>query len=105
MLLISSVFFSSALHLTFVFTHSIVEKTIITETTSEEPKCYRLLTQYSMHISPGAVYEFYEKVYYWAQLTLSIVVPTVVMLICSVLIVTRFTFKRTISREDRDDGS
>ncbi|KHN79813.1 hypothetical protein Tcan_07570 [Toxocara canis] len=93
-LLISSVFLSSTLHLTFICTHSIIETAIIVDMQSDDStKCYWLVTQYAMQISAGAVYEFYEKIYYWTQLTLSIVVPTVVMLICSLLIVTRFTFK------------
>ncbi|VDK47963.1 unnamed protein product [Anisakis simplex] len=90
-LLLSSVFLSSTLHLTFIYTNSVIETPIIQEIRSNpSTSCYRLMVRYSMQISSGAVY---EKLYYWTQLLLSIVIPTIVMLICSVLIVTQFTFK------------
>lgn len=38
-------------------------------------------------------YEVIQKVYYWIQTTVAIIIPTVAMLVCSILIVKQFTFK------------
>uniref|UniRef100_A0A915DWU6 G-protein coupled receptors family 1 profile domain-containing protein n=1 Tax=Ditylenchus dipsaci TaxID=166011 RepID=A0A915DWU6_9BILA len=65
---------------------------------TDQPKqvsnCWELIITYSMQpIAVLLTNQSYEKIYYWLQMLCSIVVPTLAMLLCSVLIVTRFTFK------------
>lgn len=59
-----------------------------------QKRCWQLLLSYTMQpISTLLKNEMYEKIYYWLQIMASIVLPTLAMLFCSFLIVTRFTFK------------
>lgn len=57
-------------------------------------RCWQLLLSYRMQPIPALLTnEIYEKIYYWLQMMASIVLPTLAMLLCSLLIVTQFTFK------------
>lgn len=90
-LLLGSFIFSTALHLTFLSTHTIGLSTVLHP--DETKNCFWTGLRYSMRRTQLPFHEVYEKVYYWLQMTVAIVVPTVAMLICSILIVTQFTFK------------
>uniref|UniRef100_A0A1I7YP68 G_PROTEIN_RECEP_F1_2 domain-containing protein n=1 Tax=Steinernema glaseri TaxID=37863 RepID=A0A1I7YP68_9BILA len=111
-LLIATVVLSTALHLTFLCTHHVSTTTVLRELNSSTqcwyhsihftmqrntPPIYELYEKMyywiQMTRNTPPIYELYEKMYYWIQMTVSIVLPTIIMLICSVLIITRFTFK------------
>uniref|UniRef100_A0AC34FBE7 G-protein coupled receptors family 1 profile domain-containing protein n=1 Tax=Panagrolaimus sp. ES5 TaxID=591445 RepID=A0AC34FBE7_9BILA len=93
MMLLGTFAVSTALHLTFLLTHTVTTETAINTQVLENNQCWIASTYYLMQRTPLALHEIYEKVYYWTQMTVSIVLPTIAMLICSVLIVTQFTFK------------
>ena len=93
MMLIGTFAVSTALHLTFLLTHTVSVETAISTQVLDSKSCWLASTYYLMQRTPLALHEIYEKVYYWTQMTVSIVLPTIAMLICSVLIVTQFTFK------------
>lgn len=95
-LLISSFLISSGVHLTFIFTHVVEASPAFLEFKFDSVPCYWFVKAYSMHIINDQAYKLYEKLYYWTQMALSIVLPTVTMLICSILVITRFTFKVTV---------
>lgn len=97
--LCSSIIFSVFLHSTFFYTHS--ARPIITvkgpngpsRSFNNTPTCWYLSLSYSLQSDNLTFHELFEKVYYWSQTMFSIVIPTLAMLACSVLIVTKFTFK------------
>lgn len=63
-------------------------------TNVELKHCWQLLLSYTMQPIPALLAnKIYEKIYYWLQMMASIVLPTLAMLLCSLLIVTQFTFK------------
>lgn len=49
-------------------------------------------------IRSNNAYDVIQKVYYWIQTTVAIIIPTVAMLVCSILIVKQFTFKVRLCR-------
>uniref|UniRef100_A0A0N5ARR4 G_PROTEIN_RECEP_F1_2 domain-containing protein n=1 Tax=Syphacia muris TaxID=451379 RepID=A0A0N5ARR4_9BILA len=92
-LLVASFSISSCIHVTFLFTHVVDASPTFLEFNFDSIPCYWFVKTYNMHIINDQAYKLYEKLYYWTQMTLSIVLPTVTMLICSILVITRFTFK------------
>lgn len=99
---------SVALHLIFLCTHEVNGKLALTEepivmdernvsSSTSLPlsrTCWKMTLTYSMQpVEVLQRYRHYEKLYYWLQMMASIVLPTLAMLVCSLLIVTRFTFK------------
>ncbi|TMS36241.1 hypothetical protein L596_003453 [Steinernema carpocapsae] len=91
-LLIATVVLSSVLHLTFLCTHHVATTTVVKELNASS-HCWYHAVYFTMQRNVLPIYEFYEKMYYWIQMTVSIVLPTIIMLICSVLIITQFTIK------------
>ncbi|VDK43411.1 unnamed protein product, partial [Cylicostephanus goldi] len=55
--------------------------------------CWYIRSMHLFIMRSSSVYEVIQKVYYWIQTTVAIIIPTVAMLICSILIVKQFTFK------------
>ncbi|CAD5215756.1 unnamed protein product [Bursaphelenchus okinawaensis] len=96
--LCSSIVMSTALHSTFFYTHSVRPVISVkwpngTKGNSTLPVCWYISLAYSLQGDTSTVQEVLEKIYYWSQTMFSIVIPNIVMLVCSVLIVTKFTFK------------
>ncbi|KAK0396611.1 hypothetical protein QR680_001784 [Steinernema hermaphroditum] len=91
-LLIATVILSSGLHLTFLCTHHVATSSVLREINSSV-HCWYHAIYFTMQRNTLPIYELYEKMYYWIQMTVSIVLPTIIMLICSVLIITQFTIK------------
>lgn len=68
-------------------------------------ECWYLFKFYTIKLSETPFYRMYllglqlnflellEKLYYWAQAILSISLPTFLMLICTIIVVSKFTFK------------
>ncbi|EFO15349.1 hypothetical protein LOAG_13161 [Loa loa] len=71
---------SILLHIPFVFSQTVISSPILKELESR-------------HHNREPFYEYIQKTYYWLQITLSILIPNIAMLACSVLIVTQFSFK------------
>ncbi|VDK68674.1 unnamed protein product [Onchocerca ochengi] len=69
------------LHIPFIFIQTVISSTILKELDSRQH-------------NRGPFYEYVQKAYYWLQITLSILIPTIAMLACSVLIVMQFSFKQ-----------
>uniref|UniRef100_A0A7E4VLQ2 G_PROTEIN_RECEP_F1_2 domain-containing protein n=1 Tax=Panagrellus redivivus TaxID=6233 RepID=A0A7E4VLQ2_PANRE len=95
-LLVSSGIASLVLHFTFLATHTVVGTTMIASVAGNDNDCWEARTWFSVQTKPLFVHAVYEKVYYWTQMTVSITLPTIAMLVCSVLILTRFTFKQEL---------
>lgn len=122
-LLIGSLFFSTFLHCSFLCTHNTTSKILLeapslmlkknhinlflNNETKENSSiywqnkynipsnnsivdwCWKLTKSYSIVIRNLLL----EKIYYWVNMALSIVFPTIAMLLCTILIIQRFTFK------------
>lgn len=102
-LLAWSLFISTMLHFSFLCTHNTTSKiqldtifsnpldseSALWSATPSASKCWRLTQNYSIE-GKNLVW---EKVYYWIHMIISIVLPTLAMLLCTILIVQRFTFK------------
>ncbi|VDP12563.1 unnamed protein product [Onchocerca flexuosa] len=69
------------LHIPFIFIQTVISNPILKELDSR---------QYNR----GPFYEYVQKAYYWLQITLSILIPNIAMLACSILIVMQFSFKQ-----------
>lgn len=93
LMLIGSVIISTAIHMTFLLTHTVIMELTIDKLSTETDSCWYISGYYSVKSDRLPIHETYEKVYYWIQITVSIVLPTLAMLVCSILIVTQFTFK------------
>ncbi|KIH65073.1 hypothetical protein ANCDUO_04607 [Ancylostoma duodenale] len=94
--LVISLSLSTLLHLTLVFTTEItVHPLAIKEHTLPESNstCWFIQNMYLFMVRSNNAYEVIQKVYYWIQTTVAIIIPTVAMLVCSILIVKQFTFK------------
>jgi len=87
-LLLCSLLASSGLHLIFFTTHQVASRV---EVISINNTCWRLYRHYFME--PTIISGHHERIYYTTTAMLSIVIPTLAMLVCSALIVTQFTFK------------
>ncbi|VDL70957.1 unnamed protein product [Nippostrongylus brasiliensis] len=87
---------STLLHLTLVFT---TEITLHPLAIKEQPlpqsntSCWYIKNMYMFMIRSNNAYDVIQKVYYWIQTTVAIIIPTIAMLVCSILIVKQFTFK------------
>lgn len=92
-MLTGSVIISTALHMTFLLTHTVMKYYSIETVSIGAQKCWEKQIYYLVKPNELPIHEIYEKIYYWIQITVSIVLPTLAMLICSILIVTQFTFK------------
>ncbi|KAI6177028.1 G-PROTEIN-RECEP-F1-2 domain-containing protein [Aphelenchoides bicaudatus] len=62
-----------------------------TTNTIQRTNCWYVFKFYKMQLSQVDFYESLEKVYYWTQSIFSIILPTCLMLVFSVLIVSKFT--------------
>lgn len=91
--LLASALCSIFLHVPFIFTQTVISSPVFREFNNQHAKCYWIATEYSMQTLRDPVYEHVERAYYWLQITLSIVIPNISMLICSILIVKQFSFK------------
>ncbi|KAK6109944.1 7 transmembrane receptor (rhodopsin family) protein [Brugia pahangi] len=69
------------LHIPFIFSQTVISSPILKELENR---------QYN---NREPFYEYIQKTYYWLQITLSILIPNIAMLICSILIVAQFSFK------------
>ncbi|MCP9266326.1 hypothetical protein DINM_021857 [Dirofilaria immitis] len=82
------------LHIPFIFIQTVISSPILKELDSRQyNRCYWITNQYFMQTYKGPFYEYVQKTYYWLQITLSILIPNIAMLACSILIVMRFSFK------------
>lgn len=87
---------STILHLTLVFTTEItmhplaIKEHALPQTNTS---CWYIKNMYMFMIRSNNAYDVIQKVYYWIQTTVAIIIPTVAMLVCSILIVKQFTFK------------
>ncbi|VDN06188.1 unnamed protein product [Thelazia callipaeda] len=82
------------LHIPFIFTQTVIGSPVFKEYDGRHSnRCYWITKLYSMQTRRGLFYEHIQKAYYWLQITLSILIPNIFMLACSVLIVTQFSFK------------
>ncbi|KAK6765740.1 hypothetical protein RB195_025570 [Necator americanus] len=94
--LMISLSLSTLLHLTLVFTTEIamhplaIKEHILPERNSS---CWYIQNMYVFMMRSNNVYEVIQRVYYWIQTTVAIIIPTIAMLVCSILIVKQFTFK------------
>ncbi|KHJ98739.1 hypothetical protein OESDEN_01276 [Oesophagostomum dentatum] len=94
--LVVSLSLSTLLHLTLVFTTEITTHPVAIVHHSVPEKnstCWFIQSMYLLVMRGSSAYEVIQKVYYWIQTTVAIIIPTVAMLICSILIVKQFTFK------------
>lgn len=99
--LVGSVLFSTLLHAAFFYTHSVKPTLAVRWPDGGQqelqrrlpPRCWYVSLSYALQGDAKPLHALLEKVYYWAQTMVSIVLPTTAMLVCSVLIVTKFTFK------------
>ena len=92
-MLTGSVIISTALHMTFLLTHTVTTDYTIGTVAIGALKCWEKQIYYLVKTNELPIHQIYEKIYYWIQITVSIVLPTLAMLVCSILIVTQFTFK------------
>ncbi|VIO86200.1 Uncharacterized protein BM_BM3355 [Brugia malayi] len=82
------------LHIPFIFSQTVISSPILKELENRQyNRCYWITNQYFMETYREPFYEYIQKTYYWLQITLSILIPNIAMLICSVLIVAQFSFK------------
>lgn len=104
-LLASATLLSVLVHFTFPVTH-LMERSFFREehheqlTENESLFCSRTVFSHSMRLRSGALYLTYEKFYFWTQAVLSILLPTLAMLLCTVLIITNFRFKVSARVDD-----
>lgn len=97
-LLVSATLLSVLVHFTFPVTHR-MERTWLTgqhyemATENGSLTCSRTVISHSMRLRNGPFFLTYEKFYFWTQAALSILLPTLAMLLCTVLIITNFRFK------------
>uniref|UniRef100_A0A0K0DPB6 G_PROTEIN_RECEP_F1_2 domain-containing protein n=1 Tax=Angiostrongylus cantonensis TaxID=6313 RepID=A0A0K0DPB6_ANGCA len=87
---------STLLHSTLVFTTEIAMHPLaITEHALEKENstCWYIQNMYMFMIRSNSAYDVIQKIYYWIQTTFAIIIPTIAMLVCSILIVKQFTFK------------
>uniref|UniRef100_A0A915PN59 G-protein coupled receptors family 1 profile domain-containing protein n=1 Tax=Setaria digitata TaxID=48799 RepID=A0A915PN59_9BILA len=92
--LLGFVLCSIFLHLPFLFIQTVISSPVLKELDSRQHKrCYWITKQYFMQTHKEPFYEYIQKAYYWLQITLSIVIPNIAMLACSILIVAQFIFK------------
>ncbi|OZC08153.1 hypothetical protein X798_04846 [Onchocerca flexuosa] len=83
------------LHIPFIFIQTVISNPILKELDSRQyNRCYWITNQYFMQTYRGPFYEYVQKAYYWLQITLSILIPNIAMLACSILIVMQFSFKQ-----------
>uniref|UniRef100_A0A914VR53 G-protein coupled receptors family 1 profile domain-containing protein n=1 Tax=Plectus sambesii TaxID=2011161 RepID=A0A914VR53_9BILA len=98
-LLVSATLLSVLVHFTFPVTHR-MERTLLPgqhhdlRIGNTTLLCSRTVISHSMRLRMGAFFLTYEKFYFWTQAALSILLPTLAMLLCTVLIITNFRFKQ-----------
>uniref|UniRef100_A0A0R3S5N6 G_PROTEIN_RECEP_F1_2 domain-containing protein n=1 Tax=Elaeophora elaphi TaxID=1147741 RepID=A0A0R3S5N6_9BILA len=93
-ILLSFVLFGIVLHIPFIFSQTVISSLILKELESRQhDRCYWVTSQYFMQTYREPFYEYIQKTYYWLQITLSILIPNIAMLICSILIVMQFSLK------------
>ncbi|KAI1724545.1 hypothetical protein Ddc_05787 [Ditylenchus destructor] len=81
-------------HVPHYFRHHQTRQNASDSSEQDNQACWFLGLSYSMQpIAALLTNQSYEKIYYWLQMLCSIVVPTLAMLVCSLLIITRFTIK------------
>jgi hypothetical protein len=85
-LLVSATLLSVLVHFTFPVTDHL-------SSNNGSIECSQTVISHSMQLRVGAMFLTYEKFYFWTQAALSILLPTVAMLLCTVLIITNFRFK------------
>ncbi|VDM79501.1 unnamed protein product [Strongylus vulgaris] len=94
--LVVSLTLSTLLHLTLVFTTEITTHPLAImqhNLPENNSSCWYVRSMHLFIMRSSSVYEVIQKVYYWIQTTVAIIIPTAAMLICSILIVKQFTFK------------
>lgn len=100
--LVGSVFCAAGIHSLFLITHEVVPvPTLQFESAlpSVVPSfaCFRIATTFRMRLSNAIWASSLERPYYWVQMSATIVLPIMVMMVCTALVVSRFTLK--VSRE------
>ncbi|VBB29372.1 unnamed protein product [Acanthocheilonema viteae] len=68
------------LHIPFIFIQTVISSPILKELENQQH-------------NREPFYKYIQKTYYWLQITLSILIPNIAMLACSILIVMQFSFK------------
>lgn len=94
--LIGSISMAAAIHSLFLLTHDVVPDpstlVLVSSSSDQQHFCFRIAHSFRMRPSRRWA-PLLERPYYWVQMTLTIVLPTLAMLLCSALIVSRFTLK------------
>ncbi|KAL3103088.1 hypothetical protein niasHS_002274 [Heterodera schachtii] len=96
--LVGSVFCAAGIHSLFLITHEVVPvPTLQFESAlpSVVPSfaCFRIATTFRMRLSNAIWASSLERPYYWVQMSATIVLPILVMMVCTALVVSRFTLK------------
>ena len=81
---------ATAIHSLFLLTHEVVPDPSALLMVPEA-ECFRIAVSFRMRPSWWA--PLLESPFYWMQMTCTIVLPTLLMLLCSALILSRFTMK------------
>lgn len=81
---------SFCLHIAFISFYDIRQTVFISISEVGNKKCYLNAIRYMMRISEDSVF---GKIYYWILMMLAIVLPTLLMLFCTIVIVCQVSLK------------